>query len=128
MTFFSYDDDDEVEQDTLDVLSASAILEITEFRLFELAYQRWFGEPPLEQKLEPIYTAYMFRANAPFWVRQFCRDVMARDRTGTLDPTEFGVYPAPEIETMFNRGIRYTMVVLLVMVTLHLVAVLVANY
>lgn len=127
MTFFSYDDDS-IEQDTLDVLSASAILEITEYRLFELAYERWFGEPPKEDKVESVYARYMFRENAPFWVRQYCREVMARDRKGILDPTEFGVFPAPETETLFQRGLRYGMVVAFVMITLHLIAILVSKY
>lgn len=128
MTFFSYDDDDEIEQDTLDVLSASSILEITEFRLFELAYQRWFGEAPAEKKMESLYSIYMFRSNAPFWVRQFCRDVMAREQTGTLDPREFGVFPAPEAVSMLQRGVGYSLVVLFIMLTLHLVAILVSKY
>jgi hypothetical protein len=127
MTFFSYDDDD-VEQDTLDVLSASSILEITEFRLFELAYERWFGEPPIEEKMESVYSRYMFCANAPFWVRQFCREVMVRERRGVLDPKEFGVFPRPESQTMLQRGLCYGMVILFVMLTLHLVAILVSKY
>lgn len=127
MTFFSYDDDD-IEQDALDVLSASAVLEITEFHLFELAYERWFGEPPVEENVEPVYTRYMFRAIAPFWVRQFCRDVMAREKMGVLDPREFGVFPRPESDTMVNRGLRYGMIILFVMLTLHLVAILVSKY
>ncbi len=127
MTFFSYDDDD-IEQDTLDVLSASSILEITEFRLFELAYERWFGEPPPQEKLEPVYTLYMFRANAPFWVRQFCREVLSREKNGSLDPTEFGVFPAPHSQTMFQRGLGYGMVIVFVMLTLHLIAILVSKY
>lgn len=127
MTFFTYDDDG-IEQDTLDVLTASSALEITEFRLFELAYERWFGEPPMAEKLESIYTRYMFRANAPFWVRQYCREVMARENSGALDPKEFGVFPAPESDSMVQRGLRYGMVILFVMLTLHLIAILVAKY
>jgi hypothetical protein len=127
MTFFSYDDDN-IEQDALDVLSASAVLEITEFHLFELAYERWFGEPPIEEKMESVYSRYMFRASAPFWVRQFCREVMARDEMGVLDPKEFGVFPMPESETMVNRGLRYGMIILFVMLTLHLIAILVSKY
>lgn len=127
MTFFSYDDDD-IEQDALDVLSASSVLEITEFHLFELAYERWFGEPPLQEKLESVYTLYMFRANAPFWVRQYCREVLTREKNGMLDPTEFGVFPAPHSQTMFQRGLGYGMVIVFVMLTLHLIAILVSNY
>ncbi len=127
MTFFSYDDD-EIEQDALDVLSASSILEITEFHLFELAYERWFGEPAREEKVESVYTHYMFRAVAPFWVRQFCREVIARDKSGLLDPAEFGVFPLPESDSMVQRGLQYGMVILFIMLTLHLVAILVSKY
>lgn len=127
MTFFTIDED-EVPQDTRDVLAASAVLEITEFRLFELAYTRWFGEPASEKKVERYYEVYMFRAIAPFWVRQFCREVMDQARLDRLDPTQFGVFPLPESETMFQRGIRYSMVVAFVMLILHLVAIIVAGY
>lgn len=127
MTFFTYDDD-EIEPDTRDVLEASAELQITEFRLFELAYHRWFGEFLSEQKMEQFYTGYMFNAIAPYWVRQFCRDVIERAKRGQLDPREFGVFPAPISDSMFNRGVRYGFVVFVVITTLHLVAVLVANY
>ncbi len=70
----------------------------------------------------------MFRSQAPFWVRQYCREVMARDSAGALDPTEFGVFPLPQSETMVQRGVRYSLVVLFVTLTLHLVAVLVSKY
>lgn len=127
MTFFTYDDD-EIEPDTREVLEASSVLQITEFRLFELAYFHWFGEPTSEQRIERYYSGYMFKSIAPFWVRHFCRDVIARDKNGDLDPTEFGVFPAPESDSMVNKGIRYTFVVLLIMTTIHLVAILVSNY
>ncbi len=127
MTFFTCDDD-EVEPDTRDVLKASAELQITEFRLFELAYHRWFGEALSEQRMERFYAGYMFKAIAPFWVRHYCRDVIGRAKSGRLDPREFGVFPAPLSDSKFNRGIRYSFVVFVVITTLHLVAVLVANY
>lgn len=127
MTFFSYDDD-EVDQDSRDVLSVSSILQITEFHLFELAYQRWFGEETSEQKVENYYTYYMFQHRAPFWVRQFCRDVMEHDRHGDLDPVDFGVFPLPVSESMVQRGIRFCFFVVFVMITLHLIAILVSKY
>ena len=127
MTFFTYDDD-EIEQDTRDVLDASSELQITEFRLFELAYYRWFGERLSEQKIERFYTGYMFKASAPFWVRHFCREVMDHAAIGDLDPKQFGVYPVPVSDSRFNQGIRYGFAVFLIITTLHLVAILVANY
>lgn len=127
MTFFTYDDE-EIEPDTREVLEASSVLQITEFRLFELAYRRWFGEATSEERIERYYCGYMFKAIAPFWVRHYCRDVIAHDKTGDLDPTDFGVFPAPESDSMVHKGIRYTFVVFLVMTSIHLVAILVANY
>lgn len=127
MTFFTYDDD-EIAQDTRDVLEASSELQITEFRLFELAYVRWFGEHLSEDKLERFYIGYMFQAVAPFWVRHFCREVLDHARSGELDPAKFGVFPVPASQGMFDRGIRYSLVVLLVITTLHLIAILVSHY
>lgn len=127
MTFFTYDDD-EIAQDTRDVLAASSELQITEFRLFELAYFRWFGEHLGEEKIERFYVGYMFKATAPFWVRHFCREVLEHAKTGELDPTKFGVFPVPVSHGLVNRGIRHGFVILLVIATLHLVAFLVANY
>lgn len=127
MTFFSYDDD-EVDQDSRDVLSVSSILQITEFHLFELAYQRWFGEEASEQKVENYYTYYMFQHRAPFLVRQFCRDVTERDQHGDLNPAEFGVFPVPASETMVQRGFRLGLIVIFVTATLHLIAILVSVY
>jgi len=123
MTFFSYDD--EVEPDERDVLSVSAILDITEFRVFELAYERWFGERGAEDVLERAFSRYMFNTVAPMWVRKFCRDVLEAAIRGNLVPAEFGVVPAVASESAFQRGVRYLAIVAFVTITLHLVAILV---
>lgn len=127
MTFFSTDDH-EVPQDTRDVLEASAILQITEFHLFELAYRQWFGTSVPESHIERYYTGYMFASRTPFWVRQYCRDVLQKDYENCLDPLEFGVYPRRETDTMVKRGMRYGLIVVFVMTTLHLVAFLASRY
>ncbi|NIR28368.1 MAG: hypothetical protein GWN84_03375 [Gammaproteobacteria bacterium] len=127
MTFFTIDDD-QIAPDTRDILSASAILEITEFRLFELAYERWFGKPAVEKEIERFFVGYMFRSIVPHWVRQFCRDVLTLDAAGKLVPRDFGVFPRPESHTMVQRGIRYLATVIFVVVTLHIVAILVTQY
>ncbi len=127
MTFFTIDDDD-LAPDARDILSASAILEITEFRLFELAYERWFGEPAAERDIERFFVGYMFRSIVPHWVRQFCREVLTLDAAGKLVPRDFGVLPRPESQTMVQRGIRYFATVIFVVATLHIVAILVTRY
>lgn len=126
MTFFTYDDD--LDPDERNVLEASAVLQITEFHLFELAYERWFGEEATEQKVEPFYIAYMFRTVIPPWVRHFARDVVTEDRAGHLDPTAFGVFPREESVSRLVLGLRYAAVILTTLVGLHLAAILVTLY
>lgn len=125
MTFFT-DDDHTVPPDTREVLDASALLQITEFHLFELAHERWFGKPAREQDLENIFARYMFAATAPHWVRQFCRDVADSERRGELDPIDFGVYPRIVPDTWMRRGLRHTMALATVVIALHLIAILVS--
>jgi hypothetical protein len=70
----------------------------------------------------------MFQHRAPFWVRQFCRDVMEHEQHGDLNPAEFGAFPVAVSETMVQRGFRLSFIVFFVIVTLHLIAVLVSIY
>jgi hypothetical protein len=126
MTFFS-SDDDTVPRDTLEVLAASSLLQITEFHLFELAYERWFGRQPRERELEACFARYMFASHAPFWVRQYCRDVSIVDSKGLLDPRDFGVLPRRVPDTWVRRGLRHASALLLLIITLHLVAILVST-
>jgi hypothetical protein len=126
MTFFS-SDDHTIPQDTRDVLAASALLQITEFHLFELAYQRWFGRQAKERELEACFAYYMFASHAPFWVRQYCRDVSIVESEGSLDPRDFGVLPRQISDTWVRRGMRHVAVLLLLVVVLHLIAILVST-
>ncbi len=126
MTFFT-SDDDTIPQDTRDVLAASSLLQITEFQLFELAHERWFGRQAKERDLEACFARYMFASRAPFWVRQFCRDVSMVDADGSLDPRDFGVLPREVSDTWARRGLRHAAVMILVVVTLHLVAILIST-
>lgn len=126
MTFFS-SDDDTIPQDVLDVLAASSLLEITEFHLFELAYERWFGKRVKESDLEACFARYMFASRAPFWVRNYCRDVSTADSTGLLNPRDFGVFPRVVPETWARRGLRQTALIILLVTVMHLVAILVST-
>ena len=83
-------------EDVRVVVSAAELLQIGEFRLFELAHLRRFGREADHKALEPSFVRYMFEQRAPGWVLHFARAVLARQRQGRLDPAEFGVAaPAP---------------------------------
>ena len=127
MTFFTLDDD-EVPLDTREVLAASGVLQITEFRLFELAYERWFGKAARADEIEPAFTVYMFRDVVPHWVRKYARDVIESERCGTLEPTQFGVFPRDDGYSAYGKMVRFAMVLSLIALALLAVGMLVGHY
>ncbi len=79
--------------DVRNVLDAAALLEVSEFCLFQLAYRHWHGSDTSERLIERHFVLYMFRSVVPFWVRQLCRRVLQASADGTFDPVDFGVEP-----------------------------------
>lgn len=63
--------------DSQQVQAAANVLDVTEFRLFELAYRDWFGTLGQEGELEKLYMLYWFTGLAPSWVRHYSRQVMS---------------------------------------------------
>ncbi len=66
--------------DSQQVQAAANVLDVTEFRLFELAYRDWFGKLGQEGELEKLYMLYWFTGLAPSWVRHYSRQVMSLSR------------------------------------------------
>lgn len=66
----------ELSADCQEVLGAAKVLDVTEFRLFEVAYQDWFGYSGAEGELEKIYAMYWFTGVVPSWVRHYCRQIL----------------------------------------------------
>jgi len=93
--------------DVADVLEAAALLEVTEFELFRIAYRRWFGVDIRDRELERFYLPYMFKSRVPPWVRQLARTVIAEAEAETLDRRAYGIMPRPLSMDMYNRGLRY---------------------
>ncbi len=62
--------------DAQQVEQAAAILNVSEFRLFELAYQDWFGVLAKENKLESAYMPYVVCGTVPCWLRHFSRKTL----------------------------------------------------
>ncbi len=88
--------DEDLSKDSLDLLQASAALEIKEYDLFELAYREWYGMKPLNHVIEAHFSNYMFQRQIPAWVRSFSRQVVELHEQDNLEPRQFGVYqPLP---------------------------------
>ncbi len=101
--------------DLVDVLEAAGLLQIGEFELFRTAYRWWFGNDISDRMLEVHYLPYMFHDRVPLWVRQFSRAVLEAESTGDLDPRKFGIKPRELTQSAFDRGIRYSLWLVIIM-------------
>ena len=97
--------------DVRNVLDTAAMLQVTEFNLFRIAYRHWHGCNAPERSIEKFFVPYMFRSIVPYWVRQLCRHVLQADAEGILDPAEFGV-TAPVEEVNSNTPFLSAVVVM----------------
>jgi hypothetical protein len=113
-----YFDEKSMPGDVADVLEAAALLEVTEFELFRIAYRRWHGVTLADDRLERHYLPYMFKGRVPLWVRQTAREVIGAAEIGQLDPQRFGVFPKALSMDMYHRGLRYCLWIAVIFGTL----------
>ncbi|NIM28157.1 MAG: hypothetical protein GTO67_12390 [Gammaproteobacteria bacterium] len=114
--------DENIAPDVDSVLTATALLDITEWDFFNLAYNRWHGEPAAEGIMEPIFAAYMFDDIVPPWARHFSRLVERLYRRGVLDRAALGVERLPSSAQMVGRGMRYSVLIAAILTALIVVA------
>jgi hypothetical protein len=110
--------DENLAPDVDSVLNATALLDITEWDLFNLAYNRWHGGPAATDLMEPIFAAYMFKDVVPVWVRHFARLVERLYRRGVLDRQSLGVDRLPGSRQMVTRGMRYAVFIVVAITAL----------
>ena len=108
--------------DELAVIQTAGLLDISEFRVFELAYRRWYGRRPESSQLEHWFGDYLRQAAVPFWVRYFVRDVLYRAGAGTLEPADFGIQAQPLSPRARRRGLLLSALVLALVVLLLVAA------
>lgn len=102
------------------VLGVSALLDVPEIDVFRHAWRRWFGGDT-EPRVESPFLRYMFLGEVPHWVRDYCRQVLAADRAGTLVATRFGVVPAR------HRRVRLGLLLALLLLITFILLVLLAD-
>lgn len=90
-----------------EVLDASALLDVTEFDLFRLAYWYRFGRQPAEAMLETVFAAYMRRGEVPRWVATLCCEVIDQDKRGTLDAEAMGAGRFRDRPARLPHGVLY---------------------
>jgi len=107
--------DENLPDDVQSVLNATALLDITEYQFFQLAYTRWFGRDGTDQRIESAFTGYMFHSLVPSWVRYLARHVEDCERRQCLDRDAIGVQRLPHSRRMVHKGIRYGIILVLVL-------------
>lgn len=115
-------DENRIPNDVWSVLRTASLLSVGEFRVFELAYEQWYGERGEEKAIEKYFTSYMFNDIVPIWVRHFCKKVVLLDREDALDPAEFGIVRPASTRSQQNRGLEFIMALVLVMMVIFFVA------
>lgn len=114
--------DEDLDREQFDLLEAAAQLQVTEFKLFELAYRDWYGHPPKHQVIEVYFRNYMFNRIIPVWVSHFARVIVEKSQAGTLDPRDYGIYQRLPSRRMQRIGQAYTAMLLVAFVILMYMA------
>lgn len=117
--------EDPLLKDINNVITASMVLQISEFRLFQIAYVQWYGREIAEKRLEYIFDDYLFEDRIPHYVRFFCRNVIRLFDEGRLDPRAYNIHhtgPTPEDRA---AGIGYTVMLALILI---IFCFLISNY
>ena len=114
--------DEDLDKDLWDLLEASALLEIKEFALFELAYKDWYGRRPLPRVIETHFTNYMFHGVIPAWVHHYARNVVELHKRGELEPRRLGIYQPLPSRKLMAIGKLYTAALLVTLLVLTVFA------
>jgi hypothetical protein len=77
--------------DTSRISTSSRLLQVSEFRFFQLAYVQWYGRDIPEQNLEYIFVDYIFKDEVPHWARHLARRVLSGYIDGSFDPKELNL-------------------------------------
>ncbi len=64
--------------DAAAIEKAAERLRVDEFGCSALAHRHWFGADPGAKALERVFVAYLFRGEAPMWVRRISRGILRR--------------------------------------------------
>jgi hypothetical protein len=113
-----------VTSDVQTVVDTASVLHVSEFDVFRLAYEKWFGHPAANAEIDKDFTQYMNREIVPMWVRAFTRQVRKLSGEGPLNMRDFGIEPAPSATywTAFLGGMAFALIVMVVVLLVYFAA------
>jgi len=112
----------ETPADCVLVADTAGLLEITEFRLFQLAFGEWYGRKIRDYEAEDYFTAFMYFDRVPFWVRRFCYKILDLQKAGKLNPCDFGIVPQHFEYRLLRWAVRGVTLMLAVFIVLLFLA------
>ena len=83
------------EKESLRLARAARLLQISDFRFFQLSYYQWYGRNVPEAEMEPLFSDYLLREEVPFWARHLARQIDSLYARDALEPGDFGVELPP---------------------------------
>ena len=114
---------DDSRRDILAIAALASILQVSEFRCFQIAYAQWFGYELDEQSMENIFSTYLKELYVPHWVRHFTRKVFSLKDQGILNPEEFNIFRPANTRRNRIHGVCYTALILAINVIFCLMIV-----
>jgi len=106
--------------DETGVLRTAALLDATEFRVFELTYHEWHGIDLDTDQIEVHFVTYMFNGTVPIWVRQFTRKTLQYADKQGINVDDFG--EPSSASPSIGKGLRFLFVAVGIVTLLIIVA------
>jgi hypothetical protein len=69
----------------------AAVLQISEYELFRIAYLKWFDHAISDKRLDTLFKEYLETGEAPFWVNDFARKAHEKFKAGELNYRDYGI-------------------------------------
>ena len=69
----------------------AAVLQISEYELFRIAYRNWFNHPITENRLDFLFKEYLADGAVPYWVNDFTRKAHEKFKAGELNYKDYGI-------------------------------------
>jgi hypothetical protein len=69
----------------------AAVLQISEYELFRIAFLKWFDHPISDNRLDSLFKEYLWTSNVPYWVNDFVRKAHEKFLDGELNYKDYGI-------------------------------------
>ena len=113
-----------------EIIYAANLIQVGEFQLIQLAYKSWYRQELSEDKVNKIFSEYMYRNITPIWVRYYAKDIIKLDNVNVLNGYDerYHVYDHEfgenfhQFKDRKKRGIQYAILIAIVFVLSHYMA------